>query len=52
MQWQYDFQFVVCALSAVRRVTAVTRRTALNTHTVYRLKLILPLHTNNFNDVF
>ena len=29
-----------------------TRRTALNTHTVYKLILILPLHTNNFNDVF
>ena len=23
MQWQYEFQFVVCALSAVRRVTAL-----------------------------
>ena len=32
--------------------TAVTRRTAPNAHTVYRLKLILPLHNNNFNDVF
>ena len=21
MQWQYEFQFVVCTLSAVRRVT-------------------------------
>ena len=30
----------------------ITRRTALNAHTVYKLILILPLHTNSFNDVF
>ena len=42
MQWQYEYQVVVCVLSAVRR-------TALNAHTTN--KLILPLHTNNFNGV-
>ena len=31
MQWQYEYQVVVCTLSAVRRVT---RRTALNVHTI------------------
>ena len=24
MQWQYEFQFVVCVLSAVRRVTEIS----------------------------
>ena len=41
-------EFVVCALGAVRR-------TAPNAHTVYRLRLALPLYSNNFNnfnDVF
>ena len=36
------------ALGAVRRV----RRTAPSAHNVYRLKHILPLRSNDFNDVF
>jgi hypothetical protein len=32
VQWQYVLQSVVCVLGAVRRVTAVTRRTAPSTY--------------------
>ena len=44
-------KFLSISLYTVCVLTAVTRHTALNTHTVYKLTLILPLHTNNFNDV-
>ena len=30
MRWQYEYQFVVCVLSAVRRVTAVHRTIILS----------------------
>jgi hypothetical protein len=50
VQWQYVLQSVVCVLGAVRRGAPAAQPPV---HTLlYRLKHILPLHNNNFNDVF
>ena len=44
MQWQYEYQFVVCALSAVRRVT-VSRMHTLHMSTIRaaRYAYLIPL---------
>jgi hypothetical protein len=45
VQWQYVLQSVVCVLGGV------VAQHPINT-LLYRLKHVLPLHSNNFNDVF